>query len=119
MPIHLLASVPFGVAALPFFGGREELSIQPLLHVVIAGDFGQIGPALQGSVALVGEIDLSISRFLASEAAFVDEVMMAPAERHEIIQTGLTAIGPVFDVMSIDEFGVGAARKAATPVANT
>ena len=69
-------------------------------------------------LSLVVEIDLAVSRLLAGESTFVNKVMMVPAEQHEVVQTGFPAVGPVFDVMTIDETGVGTARKAATAVPN-
>jgi hypothetical protein len=69
-------------------------------------------------LSLIFEIDFSISGFLAGESTFMNKVMMVPAEQHQVVQTGVSPVGPVFDVMSIDESGVRAARKATTIVSN-
>jgi hypothetical protein len=48
--------------------------------------------------------------------AFVDETMMVSAKQHEIVEFRFTTIGPVVNVVGVDETGVRAARETATPV---
>ena len=96
----------------------EELAIHPCFEVDIV-DRGQCGPGRQRLSSLISENDLAVFGFLASEPAFVHEVMMASTQQHQIVETRLTAIGPVPDVMTIDEFMVRAARKTASLVAKT
>ena len=43
---------------------------------------------------------------------------MKTAELHQVIEPGLAAIGPVLDVMTVDEVPVRAAPKAAAVVAH-
>ena len=47
----------------------------------------------------------------------VHQPMMEPADGNEVGQTGRAAIGPMLDVMTVDEAGVGAPREAAAAVA--
>ena len=51
------------------------------------------------------------------EAAFVDEAVVIAAEKHEILQTGGAAVGPVDDVVTVDVAALGAARKTTAVVA--
>ena len=46
-PVHPVVRVPFRIAALAALRRRKEFPVQPLLHVVIAGDFGQVRPVRQ------------------------------------------------------------------------
>ena len=50
------------------------------------------------------------------ESAFVHRAVMAAALQHEVIETGGTAVGPVFNVMRVAPTGA-AARKPAARVA--
>jgi hypothetical protein len=50
----------------------------------------------------------------ATEAALVHESMMMATQQHEIIETRLSAITPVPDVVSVDEMPVGSARETAS-----
>jgi hypothetical protein len=52
------------------------------------------------------------------EAAFMDRPVMRPAQQHQICQARGTAIGPVDDVMSVDEAPLRAAREATAPIAD-
>jgi hypothetical protein len=54
---------------------------------------------------------------LDGDAAFVDEAMMEAAKRHEIRKFRLSAVSPMFDVVTIDVFLVAAAGEAAALVA--
>ena len=46
----------------------------------------------------------------------MNKVMVMSAEQHQVIQAGFAAIGPVFDVMPIDESAVCAPREAAAAI---
>ena len=83
---------------------------------MIRGDPGQHRPALEWLVSLVFEEDLAIGGFLAGKSALMNEVVMVSAEQYEVIQARFAAIGPVFDVVSVDKSGVCAAREATTSV---
>jgi hypothetical protein len=49
----------------------------------------------------------------------VNQVVMMPAEQHQVVQLRFTAISPVLYVVSIDKPGVGTARKTTTFVSCT
>jgi hypothetical protein len=53
---------------------------------------------------------------LNGEATLVDEPVVVAAERHEIVEVGFTAVGPVPDVVGVEKGGVVAAREGAAPV---
>jgi hypothetical protein len=46
----------------------------------------------------------------------VHQAMVTPAKLHQVVETGIAAVRPVPDVVSVDEILVIAARKTATVV---
>jgi hypothetical protein len=65
---------------------------------------------------LIPEVDLAVSRLLASEATLVHQVVVVPAEQNKVVQTGFATVGPMNDVMTVDKAGMGTAREATTAV---
>ena len=64
----------------------------------------------------VFEPDLTVLILPTIESTLMNEVMVVPAQQYEVVEAGLTAIGPVFDVVAVAELVVGAPGKAATAV---
>ena len=62
---------------------------------------------------MVFENNEPIRGLFAAKAAFMHQAMVIAAELHQVVDTGLTACGPVFDVVAIDVILMGAAGKAA------
>ena len=120
IPIHAIAGIPLRGRGIRVDVVLEELAIHPCFEVDIV-DRGQCGPGWQRLLSLISENDLAMIGLLTRETAFVHEVMVMvmSTQQHEIVETRVTAIGPVLDVMSIDESVVRAARKTASLVAKT
>lgn len=72
------------------------------------GDDATVGP---------GELKGSIFDPLHAEAAFVHQAVMMAAQQHEVVERGFAAVGPVLNMMGIDEAMSSAPRKAAAAVA--
>ena len=118
IPIHAIVGIPLRGRGIRVDVVLEELAIHPCFEVDIV-DRGQCGPGWQRLLSLISKDDLAMIGFLASETAFVHEVMVMSTQQHEIVETRVTAIGPVLDVMSIDESVVRAARETTSLVAKT
>ena len=71
---------------------------------------------IKRSFLAVQKVDLTILAALAVEAAFMNQVMMEPAELYEVLETRFTAVGPVFDVMTVDKLVICTPRETATTV---
>ena len=50
------------------------------------------------------------------KASLVHQPVVMTTEQHQVIQTGLAAMGPMLNVMGIDEAPVTATREAAMPI---
>jgi len=46
----------------------------------------------------------------------MNQPVVMPAEQYEVVETGVTAIGPMLYVVSVNEMLVRTAREAAIPV---
>ena len=70
-------------------------------------------------VAVVGarEANAAAGGPLDSEPALVHQAVVMTAEQQQVVDRGLAAVRPVFDVMRIDETTLRTAREAATRVA--
>ena len=64
----------------------------------------------------IREPDTPIRLYLHTEAAFMHQPMVPPAEQNQILDPGLTAIGPVPDVVGIDKLVAATARETAAPI---
>jgi len=71
---------------------------------------------LEALLALIDEVDLAASTRAAIETTLVDEMVVKAAQQHEVVETGLTAVGPVPDVVAVAELVAGTAREAAAAV---
>jgi hypothetical protein len=67
-----------------------------------------VRPAEEPAIAVV---------FADGEAALVAQLVMCLAQQHQVLETRLAAVRPVFDVMRIDEALTAAARKTTAAVA--
>ena len=72
---------------------------------------------MQRLAAGLHETPGAIVETLDHHAAFVHRAVMRAAQRDEIAEPGLAALGPVMDVMAVDVFLVSAAREDAALVA--
>ena len=93
----------------------EEPTIQPGIEITLV-ESARLHKRLQHDFARVSKDDFAVLRLLAREATFVNQVMMVPAEKYEILQAGLAAVCPVDNVMAIHETIVVAAWKSAAAV---
>jgi len=97
----------------------KELTVYPRVHVVIQTHAWQHCPLIEPLLSLVPEADFTVTGLLTDETTLVHEVMMVPPQHDEVIETGLTALGPVLDVVTIDKSCVGAARELTSLVPGT
>jgi hypothetical protein len=72
---------------------------------------------LEALVSAILEPDFSVLAAFALEPTLVHQAVMVPAQQDEVVETGFTAIGPVFDVMTVDELRMDAARVATAAIA--
>ncbi len=70
----------------------------------------------QGPLTTIQEHQFAARISLARETAFVHQAMMMPAELHQIVETGLAAVGPVLDVVPVDKALERTAGKAAAVI---
>ena len=63
--------------------------------------------------AFIAEQQLTGSRLLANKATFMYQPVMVPAQQYQVLQTGLAAIRPVPDVVTVYEMPVRTARETA------
>ncbi len=71
----------------------------------------------QGPLPAVLEGEIAGRGLLAAKATLMYKAVVLAAQLHQVVQAGLAALAPVLDVMGVDEMPAGAARKAATVVA--
>ena len=64
----------------------------------------------------ISKVDLAVLALAAIVATLVNQVVMEATQQHEVVETGLTTVGPVLDVMTVNELVMGAAREAAAAV---
>ncbi len=96
----------------------EEFTIQPGIEVTFV-ESKRFYKLLQHDFARVSKDDFTVPGLLARKATFVNQVMMVPAEKYEVLQAGLAAICPVDDVMAIHESIVVAARETASAISES
>ena len=72
------------------------------------GDHLAVGP---------GKFDLAILLHRHPETDFVNQPVVPAAQQHEVVHASLAAVGPVADVVGVDETGAGTAGEAAALVA--
>ena len=118
MPVHSFSGMPSGRAGFAVNVGLKELTIYPLLHIIVCSNAGHRGRWLQCSLSLILEVDLAIRGLLANKPTLVNKVVMMSAKHYQVVQTRFAAIRPVLYVVSIDKSGVGTAWEAATFVSN-
>src|SRR5690606_5492745 len=115
---------PVDAFALPAGGARlrfdeqvvVELAAKPLDGISIARQ-RRIDRATDLEPDRIGEADAAVRQALAAEALLVDQPVVVAAQQHEVLQAGLSALGPVADVVAVDVVLVGAAGEPATAVA--
>jgi hypothetical protein len=72
---------------------------------------------LEALVSAILEPDFSVLAAFALEPTLVHKAVMVPAQQDEVVEAGFATIGPVFDVMTVDELRMGAAREATAAIA--
>ena len=72
----------------------------------------------QRCVALIFEDQFTGCCLLTTKTAFMNQVVVMPAEQNQVIQVGLSAICPVFYVVSIDKLVIGATRESTSFVSH-
>ena len=77
----------------------------------------QVRPVRQRPFAPVVEDNLSVVSPFAAETALMHQPMMLAAQLHQVIETGLAALAPVNDVVSVHEMLACTAREPASVVA--
>ena len=65
----------------------------------------------------IGEGQLAVGEPLQGKAALVDQPVVGRTKQGQVLRGGGAAVGPMLNVMGVDEEVVGAARKAAAAVA--
>ena len=114
--IHLLASP------------ARDHGVRPNVNATLPVEFGNRDSAESsgdGEVFVhrlargIEEAEYAVVRGFDAEAALVDEVVMVVAERNEVREPRLAAVGPVPDVVALGIARVRAARESATLVAGS
>ena len=83
----------------------------PILLTALINELNDLG----AEIALVFD-DFATASPFAAESALVYQAMVLTTQLHEIVETGLAALAPVNDVVSVHEMLVCAAREPATVV---
>lgn len=82
--------------------------------MLAGGGYGDVRDAL---AVRTGENDTTVTISLQTEAPFVDQPMVMPAQQQEVGQAGLAAVSPLEDVMAVHEAPLRASWEPAASVA--
>ena len=110
MPVHAFTGVPLCGTGLRFGAILHNFAIEPGVDFVRI-DPRQHGEVRQRLVPLILEQNFTVPGLFTAKATLVHDVMVVPAQQNKVVETGLTAIGPVPDVVSVHKTVVRAARK--------
>ena len=102
VPIHGFAGIPLGRTGLASDVGFGMFSVHPGERFLQGRGFWS-GEVLKSLCSSIFEPDLTIRALLAVETTFMNEVMMVSAEQNQVVETRFTPIGPVNNVVTVDE----------------
>ncbi len=104
--------MPPGAAGVLVDMGRVGAALEQPDGIFARLDAGELRVVRQACVVGARENDFATASFPAVETALVHQPVMVPAKQHEVIEARLAAVGPVADMVAVDELRVSAARLA-------
>ena len=116
MPINTLPRSPLRHAGLLVNIGIRVIELNPFPEVAAIEHAWKRSRLMQIVTCWTAKLDAAIRGSYASEPSLMHQTMMMAAKLYQVVETGFAAVGPVFDVMPVDETRVGTARKAAARV---
>ena len=88
-----------------------HLTFKPIVGILLVEHADARRELIDLAMIWPGEFESAVRRSLAIKTALVNQPVMMATELHEVLETRISAIGPVFYMVTIDEPGVCAARE--------